>query len=611
MSSLAQASPSRGDDGRLAVIWKKRFDTRHPSPNPVIAILDTEYNELVKTWKGLQELLPLPDQVLFQERPQTLQDVQALIRHTQPFWLSHSSFNHLATLCDVLSASLDSHTALLTTLPSYQSYSSLFYSALQTIIKASAKYPRTLNGVMRALIEINQSICLSAAHEPHFTKDSMPLIAKFYSLVFFFLGELMDWYTRRFKCRVLKSLREDVYRDFSGLVSTIQSSAREFIHGVDVAHDSGRDSQGPIQSVDLSLWENARLSQLGKRQTNRRSAAQTAMTRLLMWEIQREAEARSKLFDQRGALLSQLLDMASQRWKLASQGTGFVCLTTAPGQDLLLPPTPTETPRHKYTRTELQLASAHLQDHFNDDDQTANYRPDIELIVEEGFVEPLKQWATDMYSQILAVGDSPNNNITPVSLLASYYATLVRDTGLPLVAHFCTLPSTPKADMSLFQQGLIALIYSLIRQLLEHLPPVANGTSARTVKPEYITRLDGTLTSWKEVLSLIDTLLYYAPPLLVCIIDGLDKLQDPSTDEYIRSLLRIFVCHTRKPPDSVPGRQSVLLKALITVTKPPESIVETLLENPLTLGESNGAVSTPDLEADAPLCSDVEVAIII
>ncbi|KAL2872517.1 uncharacterized protein BJX67DRAFT_10498 [Aspergillus lucknowensis] len=604
VTTLPETAQAVDDDQFPAIFWKRRFDLRHPSPDPVIATLDIEYNELTRAWKRLQEILPLPDQVLFQQRPQLSQDVQHLIRDIQALWASHPQqqrFSRPTDLCNVFLATLDWHTLPLTTLPSHQFYSSLLYAALQSIIKASANYPRIIDGVMKALVKVNQSICPSAdAGPPQLTQDLIPLIAKFYSLTFFFVGELMDWYTRRFKCRLLNSLHEDVYSDFSSLISTIQGSAKAFVHrsvnDMDLSGNDYGNNRDFSDHTDLKLYEEARLSQIGKRHINRRFAAQNALTRLLIWEIQRNAEQRARLMEQKRILLSQILDTASQRLRsVAQQSSGITCLTTAPGQDLLRSPTPSETSKHKYTRVELQLASAHLQDYFDSEDQIADYQPDVSVTVEDNVMEGLKQWATSTYSQILAIGSSPNtDSSSPVALISACYANLALDARLPVVSHFCSLPPTAKQGLTLFQQGLIALVYSLIRQLIEHLPPVANGTPACTIKAEHVTLLDGTLASWKEVLSLIDALLYYAPPLLLCIVDGLDKLQDPSTDEYIRSLVRIFVSHTRKPPDAIPGHPNVLLKALFTVAGRPDSLVRMLSENPLTLSESNGtAVETP------------------
>ncbi|KAL4749294.1 hypothetical protein BDW72DRAFT_195018 [Aspergillus terricola var. indicus] len=596
-----------------AIYWKKRFDVRHPSPHPAIATLDIEYSELAKAWKRLQELLPLSEQVLFEERPQTLQDVQVLIRDVQAYWVSNSRrrlFSRSMALCDTFLATFGSHAMPLKALPSHQYYSSLLYGTLQTIIKAASKYPRVVNGVLEALVNVNQSLYLPERSEPlQITNDSIPALANFYSHLFFFLGELMDWYARRFKCRLLQSLHEDVYFDFRNLVSTVQSSARGFTRAfVDTPslNDGNCNEAGTMmQHADLYLWENARLSQLGRRNIERRFAAQNAMTRLLIWEIQRSADQRAQLRNERGKLLVQMFDMASKQLRSNGQQNGvMVCLTTASGQDSLNNITPAEKQKHKYTRVELQLGSAHLQDYFDNDDQLASYEP-TDVMVEEDVLEALKQWSTDTYPQILTLGSVLDSaRASPIALVSACYTSLARNAKSPVIAYSCSVPSTAKDGMTLFQQGLIALVYSLLRQLLEYLPPVVNGSSTHTVKAENFALLDGTLASWQEVLSLVDTLLYYAPPLLLCVVDGLDRLQDQSTDQYIRSLVRIFVSHTRQSTDSTLGQQNVLLKVLFTVTGQLAPLVETLSENPLTLNDSS---ATERSTLSPPLYSDNDV----
>ncbi|KAL4975840.1 hypothetical protein BDW66DRAFT_136454 [Aspergillus desertorum] len=613
VSNPSAVSLTTEDPQFFATYWKKRFDVRHPSPHPAIATLDIEYSELAKAWKRLQELLPLSEQVLFEERPQTPQDVQRLIQDIQASWASSPQrrlFSRSMALSDAFLATFGSHAMPLTALPSHQFYSSLLYGTLQTIIKASSKYPRVIDGLMVALVKVNQSMCLPERSEPlHITNDLIPALAKFYSHLFFFLGELMDWYARRFKCRLLQSLHEDIYLDFCNLVSSIQSSAKEFTRAFVTAegvNDCGCDEADTMMHhADLYLWENARLSQLGRRNIERRFAAQNALTRLLIWEIQRSAEQRSTLRDGRGQLLVQVFDAVSQQLRPNGQpDSAMICLTTAPAQDLLVTATPTENQKHKYTRVELQLGSAHLEDYFNNDDQLTSYEP-TDMTVEEDVLEALKQWSTGTYSQILAVGSLPDSTCaSPFALLSACYANLARNANSPVIAYSCSLPSSAKGGMTLFQQGLIALVYSLIRQLLEYLPPVVNGSSTHTVRPENFAHLDGTLASWQEVLSLIDTLLYYAPPLLICVVDGLDRLQDPSTDSYIRSLVRIFLSHTRQSSGSTPRQQNVLLKVLFTVAGRLESLVETLSENPLTLSESSAIGRST---TNSPLCSDNDV----
>lgn len=636
-TSLVPAAPPTAEDDHLnSSIWRKRFEKRLLSPYPGIGTLDVEYNELTQSWKRFQENLPPEDQVTFQERPQTAQDVLAVVRSVQTSWLSHPRqqvFSRSMTLCDTFIDTLDPHAVLLTILPKNESYRSLFYGVLQSVIKASANYPRIMEGVIRALVKVNQSICLPPGSDGvSFTKDSVTPIATFYSLTFFFLGELMDWYVRRSKCRLLKSLHQDVYLNFRYLIWSIRSSAIHIIgglvDGMDMDDPKYEKKRKIMQMSDLYLWEETRLNQVGRQKWDRRSIAQTAMTRQLIWEIQNDAAERLKMRADSHLLLLQMLDSTSQRLRsVTQQNSGIACLTTTVAQDIgmqggdlgtdlpseLTLITSQETsrfkwssgPKHKYTRVELQLASKHLQDFFRDDDQVADLAADVDVIAEDSVVESLQQWATNVHSQVLAIGGPPSTAFpSPVALISACYASFARKARLPVISHFCSLPTEERSGMTLYEQGLISLAYSLIRQLIDYLPPVLEGHAACNLNTERFNPLNGTMTCWKEVLSLIDILLYLAPPVLICVIDGLHVLEDSSTDEAIRSFVRTLLTHSRHqaaPATDGSQSQDVLLKVLFTVAGRPNTLVETLSENHLTLSESNqvGQVTSTDQALNA------------
>ena len=144
-----------------------------------------------------------------------------------------------------------------------------------------------------------------------------------------------------------------------------------------------------------------------------------------------------------------------------------------------------------------------------------------------------------------------------------------------------------------------SLSYSLIRQLVDYLPPILDCNVTCDLSAERFSLLDGTLTSWKEVLSLIDILLHYAPPLLVCVIDGLDALQDSTTRLYIQSLIRVFLTHMRYHSSSMPDGSKglpVLLKVLFTVAGKLGPLEEVLAENQHV---STEPLRTPPLISDA------------
>ena len=201
-------------------------------------------------------------------------------------------------------------------------------------------------------------------------------------------------------------------------------------------------------------------------------------------------------------------------------------------------------------------------------------------------------------------GTQPTASLDPVALISACYASFARQARLPVVSHFCTLPSQEAKGLSLQEQGLVALTYSIIRQLVDWLPPVVDSDAVLDLSAERFRQLDGTLTSWKAALSLVDTLLQSAPPLLVFIIDGLDAIHNPSTDGAIRELVRVLLTHTRRQPQGGLNGQgpTLLLKVLFTVTGRPTALIETMSEHTHILGESKTNQPTP---SDSALTSDL------
>lgn len=190
---------------------------------------------------------------------------------------------------------------------------------------------------------------------------------------------------------------------------------------------------------------------------------------------------------------------------------------------------------------------------------------------------------------------------SPVALISACYASFARQARLPVISHFCVLPTKEVKGLTLHQQGLIALTYSVIRQLVDWLPPVVDSDAVLDLSAERFRQLDGTLASWKAALSLVDTLLQSAPPLLVFIVDGLDAIHDDSTDGPIRELVRVLLTHTRRQPQGGLNGQgpTLLLKVLFTVIGRPSALVETMSEHQLVLdNQADLAPSEPVLSSD-------------
>ena len=95
------------------------------------------------------------------------------------------------------------------------------------------------------------------------------------------------------------------------------------------------------------------------------------------------------------------------------------------------------------------------------------------------------------------------------------------------MSYFCALPPyRPKSqeqEQSREEDAMISLAYSLILQLISQMSPEIK--SSINLATSRLNKLNGCLESWNESLSLLVDLLHHFPlPLLLCVIDGLGRL---------------------------------------------------------------------------------------
>ncbi|KAF7717329.1 Uncharacterized protein PECH_002023 [Penicillium ucsense] len=588
--------------------WERCFDRKPISANPIIADLDVEHNELAQTWKTFNRFLPPSSRVQRGDQAPDIDDLIVLIREVQTTWKSHPRkrvFDRPLALCDQLVPTLSIHDTLMTVLPDNRLFHTpLLYSVLQTVIKAASLYPPVIEIFLNALLEIHYG--LKAPAEPLSASLHLFPVANIYARYFFFLTEFMDWFTRRSTCELLKSHSHDGYSEFHHLITAIQAQAAALAESADCMDV---DEKVNTAYSAHALWVESQLSQIGREGTERRIAAQNTITRRLIWEIQQDAEERARIRQQKSQLLTEMLrNVNAQIRPVGDSDNRTLCMASA-APDVASAFEWFRVSRRRLARLELQSASKHLEAFFASDDQVPGIDPTAQLLVESKVVATLQTWATTPRSQALALGGSAGSFSgpapNPVALISACYASAARHAQLPIVSHFCSLPADEKKGLTLQQQGLIALTYSLIRQLVNCLPTVVDSDSLLDVSAERFRQLDGTIHSWKAALSLVDTLLHFVPPLLVCVIDGIDMIHDSSTNDAIRDLIRILLTHTGhrlQPANSECSTPTFLFKILFTVTGRSSALEEVMSENHIPTSEptqaTEHAATEPVLSSD-------------
>ncbi|KAL1966654.1 hypothetical protein VTN77DRAFT_4065 [Rasamsonia byssochlamydoides] len=181
-------------------------------------------------------------------------------------------------------------------------------------------------------------------------------------------------------------------------------------------------------------------------------------------------------------------------------------------------------------RDKLLASSGHLDKHVFEM-KDSHVRPSSDAVFANDLVvAKLSEWKVADNSQLLWLAEPPSLDLPSAMAIAATNTVPCASQGkVPYLAFYCQLPNLrtklPQGT-SRQQAATIGLVYSLIRQLLYKelvLAEISEGTCT-DLGPERFQALDG--TALKPALSILDALLDLAVPHLLCIIDGLDILQD-------------------------------------------------------------------------------------
>lgn len=208
-------------------------------------------------------------------------------------------------------------------------------------------------------------------------------------------------------------------------------------------------------------------------------------------------------------------------------------------------------------------------------------------------VSALEEWTTSG-SQILCIA-GPNQVVDtpPTIMVATDYVASAIQAQIPVISYFCELPrrgTKLSSGMTAEMKGLIALTYALIRQLIELLPSFMSYTEI--LGEQKLAKVDGSVGSYDEAITVLGELLDLSPPMLFCVIDGLEVLDDRSTTKHMTAFINTLRGHRiyRNPPAEGSGR---VLKILFTTAGRSKSLLTNLKENELVFAERAGSALNP------------------
>lgn len=131
---------------------------------------------------------------------------------------------------------------------------------------------------------------------------------------------------------------------------------------------------------------------------------------------------------------------------------------------------------------------------------------------------PLQDWMSASGSRTMWLYGPANARIpSEISSTSAYVVSMMESMKVPIIAHRCQpQESEPMA--------LISLVYSLILQLVWLLPDTFS--SDKSFGGSRFAVLDGSINSLKDALLLMEDLLAQAPRILVCVLDGIQIIEN-------------------------------------------------------------------------------------
>lgn len=224
-------------------------------------------------------------------------------------------------------------------------------------------------------------------------------------------------------------------------------------------------------------------------------------------------------------------------------------------------------PTTQWTAEDVSLNSAHLEDFFHRDRVRLPSADDyLSAGMSTAPTEVIQRLAEWTMSTPDSAGGGGNNSSTAsnilwidgpplvaddldneISLLSATVVSMADRSSVPVMSYFCELrrrEALRPGVRSMEMQGFLAMVYSLLRQMVETLMPVievdpADGEEV-DFSAERFARLDGTIETWDQVVDLFKDVVPLCPGRVFVVIDGLHWVDGRDTEAYIEQLVGLL-----------------------------------------------------------------------
>ncbi|KAI1131428.1 hypothetical protein F5Y10DRAFT_233646 [Nemania abortiva] len=520
------------------------------------AILLDQSRRLYQAWTSFCKRLPDKQRKEASEQVPTLRLLYESVSQASTTWKEKregTKSGRLKRIFTRLCENVESHSNLVSMLPTENSYVTLLTGSLTAIAQASINHQELADGVSSTLEDLSQD--MNYWNELIKQYSNMEVLQRYirelYIVIFEFLAEIFTQWSKsswqRFRTSFDEQAIRNLFTEKRNRIKAIEQRMErytrlEFERKTQKLHDEARNSQVQM-ALDLEKMNRDQsfylplLLQLG-----------TCVNRLLAQNAGRsfpDVEER-----QLHALLS---DTSEFRATIASSESDETTNISPEPLQALEP----EAENQGHT---LKGHTAASPEHFSKQQIlellgpiTTKYGRDMQLIVEtalrasrvhiyDGTKRRIDSWTTNTHSDKLwiqglhEVSHPSQNTLTSVGLVA-----LANNSRIPCLSYFCSLGvyDSPETSSMSCEEMLRDLLKSLIVQLLLMLPNDIETTMPNLSTRRFERLLDPHFNVEEAVLLFRD-LRGLGPSYMHCVIDAIQELEDRSDSAHTKNLLRVL-----------------------------------------------------------------------
>ncbi|KAF2432109.1 hypothetical protein EJ08DRAFT_648471 [Tothia fuscella] len=541
-------SDDNGTPEDLTAPWRKFFDSHKPSDgeeDPITSLIAVESDRLRTKWLAFQKSCPKEERVNLHGSEPSVEGVTDMVTNMLKASRAKRDKSHRGralSLFQRFCSCLDSHSNMLLVLPQGNEYVSIFTGSLTAIIKASVNHERLAEELSEALCEISCHIVDCQTELELFrTTPMLKKVADLYGHMFLFLSSTMDWMMEKRHKRILDSFNENFNKKFEDEINAIKQKM-ESIQSL-----AAQSARGELRVTRLTVDEMRQDIRLGlegdARDRAERKYFEEQVERELL-EAQRDREMTRVACRQLVIHLKRMLEQDALS-SLQAKSAIFKPLQLMGFSDELSE----LEDRSKsggagnkskvWDSAEVILNSRNLEDFFHRDRVRLSDTRQRSLMINTQTILRLSEWTESTKPQMLwlegpALG--ADDHQSPVTAIASKFIELADASKVPIISYFCEIPRRENLRSGNTQevQAMLALVYGIIRQIIELLLPRFN-TGADFAERRF-ENLNGTLESWSDALDVLQDLLGLMPTTVFVVLDGLHWLDDGSTIEPLQEL---------------------------------------------------------------------------